>query len=82
MTRGFGAAKERGWGAAPLSNDPFDLYDFFLRGHANMAQEQADKFFDDNPTMQYYKGLPLREARIRIAREHTKWMYARKNQKK
>jgi hypothetical protein len=63
-------------------SDPFDLYDFFLRGNANMTQEQADKFFDENPTVRQYKDLPLREARVRIAREHTKWMWMRKNQKK
>ena len=63
-------------------SDPFDLYDFFLRGYANMTQEQADKFFDENPTVRHHRGLPLREARVRIAREHTKWMWMRKNQQK
>lgn len=62
--------------------DPFDLYDFFLRAHATMTQEQVDKFFDENPTVRHHKGLSLREARIRIAREHTKWMWMRKDRQK
>jgi hypothetical protein len=62
-----------------LSEDhPFDLYKFFLRAHANMTQEQVDRFFAENPTVSHYMGLPLREARVRIAREHTKWMWITK----
>ena len=61
---------------------PFDLYDFLLRAQARMTQEQVDKFFDTNPTVQHYKGLPLKEARVRIAREYTKWMWAKQEQKK
>jgi hypothetical protein len=62
-------------------DDPFDLYDFFLRAHAQTTQEQANKFFDDNPTVSHYKNLPLKEARVRMAREHTKWMWARTQKK-
>lgn len=58
-------------------DDPFDLYDFLLRAHSDMTQAQVDKFFNDNPTVSHYKDLPLKEARIRIAREHTKWMWIR-----
>ena len=61
---------------------PFDLYDFMLRAHAHMTREQVDKFFDDNPTLRHYKDLPLKDARVRIAREYTKWRWARQNEKK
>jgi len=61
--------------------DPIGLYDFLLSANANLTQEQADKFFTDHPTVQHYKDLPLKEARVRIAREYTKWMWARKGQK-
>ncbi len=60
----------------------FDHYDFFLRAHADMTQDQVNKFFDENPTVRHYKGLPLKEARVRIAREHTKWMWIRAQQAK
>jgi hypothetical protein len=63
-------------------DDPFDLYDFLLRAQANITQEQADKFFEQSPTVSHYKGLPLKEARIRIARENTKWMWIRSQQAK
>lgn len=56
-------------------DDPFDLYDFFLHAHANMTQEQADKFFAENANVSHYRNLPLEEARIRIARELTKWAW-------
>jgi hypothetical protein len=46
-----------------------------------MTQEQADKFFDEHLTVQHYKGLTLKEVRVRIAREYTKWMWMRKEQK-
>jgi hypothetical protein len=61
--------------------DPFDLYDFLLRAHARMTQEQVDKFFADNPTVAHYKGLPLKDARVRIAREYTKWTWIRTKHK-
>lgn len=64
-----------------LSEDhPFDLYDFFLRAGAQMTQAQVDRFFNDNPTVNHYKGLPLKEARIRIAREYTKWTWIKSQQ--
>jgi len=56
-------------------NDPFDLYDWMLKAHANLTQEQADKFFEQNPTVAHHKDLPLNEACIRIAREYTKWTW-------
>jgi hypothetical protein len=34
-----------------------------------MTQHQADKFFDEDPTVSDYKWLPLKDARVRIARE-------------
>ena len=63
-------------------DSPFDLYDFFLRAQARMTQEQVDKFFEENPTVRHYKGLPLKEARVRIAREYTKWAWISQEQKK
>jgi hypothetical protein len=61
-------------------DDLFGLYDFFLKAQEKMSQEQVDKFFHENPTVSLYKGLPLKNARARIAREYTKWMWARKAQ--
>lgn len=64
-----------------LSEDhPFDLYDFLLRAGAQMTQAQVDRFFNDNPTVSQYKDLPLQEARIRIAREYTKWTWIKSQQ--
>ncbi|WP_439923873.1 hypothetical protein [Nitrobacter sp. JJSN] len=61
-------------------NDPFDLYDWMLKAYANMTQEHVDKFFEQNPALAHYKGLPLKEARVRIAREYTKWTWMRSRQ--
>jgi hypothetical protein len=61
-------------------DNPFDLYDWLLKAQANMTQEQVDKFFDENPTVNQYRGLPLNEARVRIAREYTKWTWMRSQQ--
>ncbi|WP_082490761.1 SEC-C domain-containing protein [Aureimonas sp. Leaf454] len=63
-------------------DDPFDLYDWLLKAHANMTQEQVDDFFERNPTVDYYKDLPLKEARVRVAREYTKWTWMRTQQDK
>jgi hypothetical protein len=60
--------------------DPFDLYESLLKTHANMTQEQVDKFFEQNPTVAHYKGLTLKEARVRVAREYTKWTWIRSQQ--
>ena len=62
--------------------DPFDLYDWLLKAHSMMTQEDVDKFFERNPTVAHYKGLPLKEARVRVAREHTKWTWMRGQQDK
>jgi len=61
-------------------NDLFGLYDFLLKAQEKMTQEQVDKFFHENPTVRGYQGLSLKNARARIAREYTKWMWARKAQ--
>ena len=61
-------------------DDPFRLYDWLLKAHANKTQEQVDSFFEQNPTVSHYKGLPLKEARVRVAREHTKWTWMRSQQ--
>lgn len=63
-------------------DDPFDLYDWLLKAYANMTQEQVDKFFERNPTVAHYKGLPLKEARVRVAREYAKWTWMRSQQDK
>lgn len=63
-------------------HDPFDLYDWLLKAHADMTQEQVDKFFKQNPTVAHYKDLPLKEARVRVAREYTKWTWMRSQQGK
>nr|WP_213161108.1 SEC-C metal-binding domain-containing protein [Kaustia mangrovi] len=63
-------------------DDPFDLYDWLLQAHANMTQQQVDKFFEKNPTLGHYQGLPLKEARVRVAREYTKWTWVRSQQDK
>jgi hypothetical protein len=59
------------------NDDPFDLYDWLLNAYAKMTQEQVDKFFERHPTVAHYKGLPLKQARIRVAREYTKSMWMR-----
>jgi len=61
-------------------DDPFDLYDWMLKAYANMTQDQVDKFFAQNPNVAHYKGLPLKEARVRVAREYTKWTWIRGQQ--
>ena len=61
-------------------DDPFDLYNWLLKANANMTQEQVNKFFEQNPTVAHYKGLPLNEARVRVAREYTKWTWMRSQQ--
>lgn len=63
-------------------DDPFDLYDWLLIAHENMTREQVDKFFDQNPSFAHYKGLSLKEARVRVAREYTKWTWIRSQQDK
>lgn len=63
-------------------DDPFDLYDWLLKAYANMTQEQVDKFFEQNPAVAHYKDLPLKEVRVRVAREHTKWTWMRTQQEK
>lgn len=59
-------------------DDPFDLYDWLLKAHANMTAENVAKWFERNPQLHQHKDLPLKDARVRIAREETKWMWARK----
>ncbi|MCX7360130.1 MAG: hypothetical protein NT015_18570 [Alphaproteobacteria bacterium] len=59
-------------------DDPFDLYDWLLKARANMTAENVAKWFENNPQLQRYKDLPLHEARVRIAREETKLIWAGK----
>lgn len=62
------------------SDDPFDLYDWLLKVYADMAQDHVDSFFEQNPAVAHFKNLPLREARVRVAREYTKSMWIRRQQ--
>ena len=62
------------------ADDPFDFYDWLLKVHADMTQEQVDRFFEQNPTVAHYKDLPLQEARVRVAREYTKWAWIKRQQ--
>ncbi|MGO7092162.1 YecA family protein [Rhizobium leguminosarum] len=64
------------------SDDPFDLYDWLLKAHANMAQDQVDSFFERNPAVAHFKNLRLAEARVRVAREYTKSMWISSQQYK
>lgn len=61
---------------------PFDLYDWLLKSYANMTQAQVNKFFERHPSVAHYKGLPLKEARVRVAREYTKLIWMRSEQHK
>lgn len=63
-------------------DDPFDLYDWLLKAHASMTQQQVDRFFEQNPSVAQFKSLPLKEARVRIAREYTKWTWIRSQRDK
>jgi hypothetical protein len=36
-------------------DDPFDLYEWLLKVHAKMTQEQVDEFFERNPSVACYK---------------------------
>lgn len=58
-------------------DDPFDLYDWMLKCYGGMTQEQVTKAIRDQPAFRKFEGLPLKEVRIGIAREYTKWMWAR-----
>lgn len=58
-------------------DDPFDLYDWLLKCYGRMTQEQVAKAIRDQPAFRKFEALPLKEARIGIAREYTKWMWAR-----
>ncbi|MGO7837673.1 SEC-C metal-binding domain-containing protein [Rhizobium leguminosarum] len=64
------------------NDDPFDLYDWMLKAHAKMEQVQVDKYFEQNPAVAHHRGLPLGEARIRVAREYTKSMWISSQQNK
>jgi hypothetical protein len=59
--------------------DPFDLYDFFLDTYGNITREQADRLFEATPALRHLKDVPLEEARVRLAREFTKRVWARQN---
>ncbi len=56
--------------------DPFDLYDWFLKAYAETTPEQLAKLMRDDPGLRQYERLSPAEARIRLAREYTKRVWA------
>lgn len=57
-------------------SDPFDLYDWVLSAYAETKPEQLAKLIREDAGMRAYEGLSPGEARIRIAREYTKRIWA------
>lgn len=56
-------------------DDVFAMYDWLIDSYAGASREQVDKHFDQSPETQHYKALPLKEARIRLARQYLKSMW-------
>jgi hypothetical protein len=63
-------------------SDPFDLYDWLLKAHADTTPEQLSKLFREDLGLQRYEGLSPAEARVRLARELTKRMWAMSQSRK
>lgn len=63
-------------------SDPFDLYDWLLKAYSNTTPEQLAKLIREDAGLRQYEGLSLAEARVRIAREYTKFMWAMSQAKK
>jgi hypothetical protein len=57
-------------------SDPFDLYDWFLKMYADTKPEQLAKLIHEDAGLRQYEGLSPAEARVRLAREYTKRMWA------
>jgi hypothetical protein len=57
-------------------SDPFDLYDWFLKVYADTKPEQLAKLIHEDAGLRQYEGLSPAEARVRLAREYTKRMWA------
>lgn len=60
---------------------PFDLYDFFLECYGNVTREQLNHLCDQMPGAKHLRGLPLEEARVRLARGFTKSTWLRRASK-
>ena len=57
-------------------SDPFDLYDWVLKVYANAKPEQLAKLIREDAGLCQFEGLSPAEARVRLAREYTKRMWA------
>jgi hypothetical protein len=56
--------------------DPFDLYDWFLKTYVDAEPEQLAKLIREDAGLRQYEGLSPAEARVRLAREYTKRIWA------
>jgi hypothetical protein len=56
--------------------DPFDLYDWFLKVYADAKPEQLAERIREDTGLRQYEGLSPAEARLRLAREYTKRVWA------
>jgi hypothetical protein len=57
-------------------SDPFDLYDWLLKTYADAKPEQLAKLIREDAGLRQYEGLSPAEARVRLAREYTKRVWA------
>jgi hypothetical protein len=57
-------------------SDLFNLYDWFLKQYADIKSEQLAKLFREDEGLRQFEGLSPAEARVRLAREYTKRMWA------
>jgi hypothetical protein len=57
-------------------SDPFDLYDRFLEVYADAKPEQLAKLIREDAGLRQYEGISPAEARVRVAREYTKRVWA------
>jgi hypothetical protein len=63
-------------------SDPFDLYDWLLEAYASTKPEELAKLFHEDAGLRQYEGLSPAEARVRLAREYAKRMWARSQERK
>jgi hypothetical protein len=57
-------------------DDPFDLYDWLLNAYAQTTPEQLAKLMREDAGMRAFDRLSPSDARVRIAREYTKRIWA------
>jgi hypothetical protein len=60
-------------------SDPFDLYDWLLKVYADAKPEQLAKLIREDAGLRQFEGLSPAEARVRLAREFTKRLWAKKH---